>query len=74
MAEKADAVKIHNAYGDWANMIAFAWREADQVTDTFKRWFDASHAHDVKKVLERMQSQSGVQQPTPLMKEWICGA
>ena len=70
--QKADAEKIHSAYDDWANMIAFAWREADQITDTFKRWFDESNAQDVKNVLERMVSQSGVQQPTELMKDWIC--
>lgn len=70
--QKADALRIHNAYNDWSNMIAFAWREADQVTETFKRWFDASNAQDVKKVLEKMVSQSGVQQPTDLMKSWIC--
>lgn len=53
-------------------MISFAWREADQVTATFKRWFDEANAPDVKKVLEKLVSQTGIQQPTPLMKEWIC--
>lgn len=53
-------------------MIAFAWREADQKTDTFKRWFDENNAQDVKNVLEKMVSQGGLQQPTPLMKRWIC--
>ena len=70
--QRANAEKIHTAYDDWANMVAFAWREADQKTDTFKRWFDESNAQDVKNVLERMVSQSGVQQPTELMKDWIC--
>ena len=70
--QKADALKIHNAYDTWTNMIAFAWREADHKTDTFKRWFDESNAQDVKNVLEKMVSQSGIQQPTPLMKGWIC--
>ena len=72
LGQKADGVRIHNAYDDFTNMVAFAWREADQVTDTFKRWFDASNAQDVKNVLEKMVSQSGVQQPTPLMTNWIC--
>ena len=53
-------------------MIAFAWREADQGTDVFKRWFDAGDAGKVKSVFEKMVSQSGVQQPTELMKSWIC--
>ncbi len=53
-------------------MIALAWREADQVTDTFRHWLDASNAQDVKNVLEKMVVQSYVPQPTDLMKGLIC--
>lgn len=54
-------------------MVAFAWAEADQVTDTFKRWFDASNAQDVKNVLEKMMTGfAGIPQPTPMMTSWIC--
>lgn len=54
------------------NMVAFAWREADSKTETFKRWFDEADADNVKKVLEKVVSSQGVQQPTVLMKDWIC--
>lgn len=50
--QKADAEKIHSAWDEWTNMIAFAWQEADQVTATFKRWFDEPNAPDVEKVFE----------------------
>ncbi|KAI4116552.1 MAG: hypothetical protein LQ338_007691 [Usnochroma carphineum] len=70
--QKSDAVKIHNAYNDMTNMVAFAWREADSKTETFKRWFDEADADNVKKVLEKVVSSQGVQQPTVLMKDWIC--
>lgn len=70
--QKADAQKIHDAYDDWTNMVAFAWTEADQKTDSFKRWFDEGDADNVKKVLERLITRTGIQQPTEQMKDWIC--
>ncbi|CAD6579778.1 MAG: hypothetical protein ASARMPRED_009247 [Alectoria sarmentosa] len=58
---------------DWGNMVAFAWNEANQVTDTFKRWFDASNAQDVQNVLERMMAGfAGLPQPVPMMTQWVC--
>ncbi|KAL9129725.1 MAG: hypothetical protein Q9175_007213 [Cornicularia normoerica] len=58
---------------DWGNMVAFAWTEADGVTDIFKRWFDASNARDVKNVLEKMMTGfAGIAHPTPMMTDWIC--
>lgn len=54
-------------------MVAFAWTEADQMTDTFKRWFDASNAQDVKNVLEKMMTGfAGIPQPTSMMTNWVC--
>ena len=53
-------------------MVAFAWTEADQKTDSFKRWFDEGDADNVKKVLERLITPTGIQQPTEQMKDWIC--
>ncbi|MCJ1264481.1 hypothetical protein MMC22_004353 [Lobaria immixta] len=52
--------------------IYFALQEADAVSDTFKRWFDASNAQDVKNVFLKMFDPSGVGQPTTLMTRWIC--
>lgn len=70
--QAADALKIHNSYNDWANMIYFALQEADAVSDTFKRWFDAGDAQNVKNVFLKMFDPSGVGQPTTLMTSWIC--
>ena len=53
-------------------MIYFALQEADAVSDTFKRWFDASNAPDVKNVFLKMFDLSGLGQPTTLMTLWIC--
>lgn len=54
-------------------MVAFAWTEADQVTDTFKRWFDASNAQDVKNVIEKMMAGfASIPQPTTMMTTWVC--
>lgn len=69
--EEFDAQRIHNAYDDFYYMIVAAWEEADSVTEIFKRWFDASHALDVKNVLEKLVSRT-IQAPSPLLKTWIC--
>ena len=53
-------------------MIYFALQEVNAVSDTFKRWFDASNAQDVKNVFLKMFDPSGVGQPTALMTNWIC--
>ena len=53
-------------------MIYFALQEADAVSDTFKRWFDAGDAQNVKNVLQKMFDPSGVGQPTTLMQKWVC--
>ena len=71
--QKADALKIHNAYNsDWTQMVYFALKEADAASDTFKRWFDAGDAQNVKNVLQKMFDPSGVGNPTTLMQSWIC--
>ena len=64
---------FRSTQNDWGNMVAFAWNEANQVTDTFKRWFDASNAQDVQNVLERMMAGfAGLPQPVPMMTQWVC--
>lgn len=70
--QAANALKIHNGYNDWANMIYFVLKEADAVSDTFKRWFDAGDAQKVKSVFLKMLDPSGVGKPTTLMTRWIC--
>lgn len=72
LTQSANAAKIHGSWKDMIDMIAFAWQEADRVSDTFKRWFDASDAQDVKNVLERMFVSTADPRPTPLMKGWVC--
>jgi hypothetical protein len=53
-------------------MIYFALQEAEAVSDTFKRWFDAGDAQNVKNVYLKMFDNSGIGQPTTLMTRWIC--
>lgn len=50
-------------------MIYFALREADAVSDTFKRWFDAGDAQNVKSVFLKMFDPSCVREPTTLIEQ-----
>lgn len=70
--QAADAAKLHAAWDDWAQMVYFAIQEASNPGPIFKRWFDAGDADKVKSVFLKMFDPSGVGNPTPMMKDWVC--
>ena len=67
---KAIATKLHDGFNDMLLLAKLGYNEADKKSTVFKRWFDESHADQIKAVFEKIVDPvSG--SATPLMKDWV---
>ena len=67
------AVKLHNGFNDMLSIAALAYKEADQNTVIFKRWFHEDDSKKVKDVLRRVVDLNPFRNPhaTALMPNFI---